>query len=88
MEKQCERCGAKIIIDDWYAYISTKYCGACKAERTRERRAAWMREKRKCSRAERNAISELNMEQRIMIDNLRDEIIRLRSENRRLRGEK
>lgn len=86
-EKMCVRCGAKINIEDWYSFISTKYCESCKADRERERRAAWMRSKRKCNKEERDALSELNMEQRIMIDNLRAEIVRLRSENRRLRGE-
>lgn len=83
MEKMCVRCGKRMEILDWFAYISTKYCKACKAERDRERKAAWARANRQSIREERDALRELSNEQRIMIEALREEIIRLRSDNRR-----
>ena len=86
-EKMCERCGTMMNINDWYAYISTKYCKNCRADRDRERKAAWAKKSRAQLREERSILKDLNSEQQIMIDNLREEVIRLRTENRMLRGE-
>ena len=86
-EKMCERCGAMMSIPDWYAYISTKYCKVCRADRDRERKAAWAKKSRAHLREERSVLRDLNSEQQIMIENLRAEVVRLRNENRMLRGE-
>ena len=48
--KYCQRCGVVIgdaYNTDWYAYISQKYCKACKKICDRERKAEWARNKRR-----------------------------------------
>lgn len=83
MVKMCARCGMPMTIPDYYAYIATKYCKRCRADRDRERKAIWARTARANHREERKLLRELNSEQAIMIDNLRAEIIRLRELNRK-----
>lgn len=81
MEKSCEMCGGVIQIDDWYSYIRTKYCPACKkvARRMQERnRLQELRRKRR----EANALTrELCASQQREIELLRAELIRQRERN-------
>lgn len=66
--KYCQRCGVVIgdaYNTDWYAYISQKYCKACKKICDRERKAEWARNKRrKVALAKAEAAAEQPAEER------------------------
>lgn len=66
--KYCQRCGVVIgdaYNTDWYAYISQKYCKACKKICDRERKAEWARNKRrKVALAKAEAAAEQTAEER------------------------
>lgn len=84
MQKRCEQCGCTIEIDDWYSFIRTKYCDACRKDVKRRQAADRMRELRRKTR-ERNQITrELCCEQRKEIELLRMELIRQREINNAL----
>lgn len=78
MEKRCTVCGGVVEIADWYSYIRTKYCPACKKmmRRLQERnRLKALREKRR----EENALTrELCAAQQRELELLRAELIRQR----------
>lgn len=54
-EKTCKRCGARMVIENWYAAIATKYCRSCAAEVHRAQTANALREARRKA-AERRAL--------------------------------
>lgn len=81
MEKRCEMCGGVIQIEDWYSYIRTKYCPACKKLARRIKENNRMRELRR-KRREANALArELCASQQREIELLRAELIRQRERN-------
>lgn len=53
--KACRRCGAQMVIANWYAAIATKYCRACAADVHREQTADALREMRRKAK-ERKAL--------------------------------
>lgn len=84
MDKRCEMCGGVIRIDDWYSYISTKYCPACKKLARRIKENNRMRELRR-KRREANALArELCASQQREIELLRAELTRQRERNHEL----
>lgn len=84
MDKRCEMCGGVIRIEDWYSYISTKYCPACKKLARRIKENNRMRELRR-KRREANALArELCASQQREIELLRAELIRQRERNQEL----
>ena len=85
MRKMCEMCGSSMEIEDWYSYISTKYCKTCAAEVTRENKRAWAKAFRQKQREKNKTMRELCKVQRENIEALQAEIIRLRNETRMLK---
>lgn len=83
--KVCKRCGARMVIENWYAAIATKYCRACAADVHREQTADSLREMRRKAR-ERRAL------ERKRTALLEDENALLRAQvmelERRMRGAK
>lgn len=87
MTKHCTRCGTPISTDDWYSFISTKYCRRCAAEVRREQQAAWMREFRRKNR-EKNALArQLCISQQEEIDRLRQLLVVQRERVRQLENQ-
>jgi CRISPR/Cas system-associated protein Cas10 (large subunit of type III CRISPR-Cas system) len=56
MQKRCEQCGCTIELDDWYSFIRTKYCDACRKDVKRRQAADRMRELRRKT-SERNELT-------------------------------
>ena len=79
-EKMCATCGRTIQIDDWYAFIRTKYCKRCAAEMLRIQKANWAREFRRKNREKNAAIKELCKARGEEIAALKNLIIRQREE--------
>lgn len=93
MTKRCTVCGGVIEVKDYYSFIRTKYCPACKKTMRRlqeNARLQALREKRR----EANALTrELCASQQRELELLRAELIRQRERNAALeqlahRGEK
>lgn len=78
LKKQCVRCGKGMEIEDWYAFIRTKYCPVCAEDVKREQAKFRMREVRRLSREKHALEHELCKRQRDEIERLRAEIVRLR----------
>ncbi len=88
MTKQCTVCGAEISSDDWYSFIRTKYCPACKKEVRRMQEAERLRELRR-KRREANALTrELCKSQQDEIALLRAELLRSRERIAALKGDR
>lgn len=78
MKKQCVICGKVMDIEDWYAFIGTKYCRECAANVKREQDKIRMREVRRLAKEKHALEHELCKRQRDEIERLRAEIVRLR----------
>ena len=87
MTKQCTRCGVSISTDDWYSFISTKYCRRCASEVRREQQAAWMREFRRKNREKHVLTRKLCESQQEEIDRLRQMLVIQRERVRQLEQE-
>ena len=72
MTKSCQRCGAAISTDDWYAFIRTKYCRRCAAEVRRIQKANWIRELRRKTREQNTLTRQLCAAQQEEIERLRE----------------
>jgi len=51
--KRCISCGRRLLLQDWYAAMATKYCPECAANQTRLNKANYMREARRKARERR-----------------------------------
>lgn len=71
MMKSCEKCGRTIQTDDYYSYISRKYCPLCAADMKRQKKAEWAKEMRRKKREEHALTRELCTSQQKEIDFLR-----------------
>lgn len=87
MDKPCEICGRIISVDDWYAFIKTKYCKKCAAAEKRRRNAERMRELRKKTREENAIARQLCKQQQAQIDKLLDVVQQQRERLRELERE-
>ena len=88
MTKKCTRCGVSISTDDWYSFISTKYCRPCAAAVRREQQAAWMREFRRKNREKNDLTRRLCASQQEEIDRLRQMLVIQRERVRQLEQER
>lgn len=88
--KYCQRCGVVIgdaYNTDWYAYISQKYCKACKKICDRERKAEWARNKRrKIALAKAEAAAEQAAEERERLQLRRAESRELTRNGRKIKS--
>ena len=84
MQKRCQRCGRIISTDDWYAYISRKYCETCAADVHREQKANWAREFRRKNREQNKLTRQLCTAQQEEIGRLRKLLVIQRERNRAL----
>lgn len=84
MTKRCQRCGRSISTDDWYAYISMKYCKPCAADVHREQKANWIRELRRKTREQNSLTKKLCTAQQEEIERLRDLLFIQKERNRAL----
>ena len=87
MQKRCHQCGGVMEIEDWYEYISRKYCPLCAADVHRRQKAEYMRELRRKTREQHKAAQELCAAQQRELDLLRDLIIQQRENIRELEEE-
>ncbi len=87
MRKRCEECGGVIETEDWYEYISRKYCRRCAEAVHRRQKAAYMAELRRKTKEQRKAVQELCTAQQRELDLLRDLIIQQRENIRKLEEE-
>lgn len=87
MTKRCQRCGRSISTDDWYSYISRKYCKQCAADVHREQKAKWIRELRRKTREQNDVRKQLCTAQQEEIDRLRNMLAIQRERNRALAEE-
>lgn len=78
MKKSCSMCGRVLNIEDWYAFIRTKYCDSCAKEMRRIQNANRMREFRRLAKEKARMHETLCKVQREEIERLRAEIISLR----------
>lgn len=87
MTKHCQRCGTSVDLDDWYAFISTKYCRRCAKDVRRQQQAEWARELRKKTREQNALTRQLCEAQQQEIERLRDLVLRQRERVRELEEE-
>lgn len=71
LTKHCAECGAQISAEDWYQFISLKYCRRCAREVRRRQQAEWMREFRRKKREEHALTRQLCAAQQEEIERLR-----------------
>lgn len=84
MKKACEMCGKPIDVKD----NRRKYCDECRKVRKHFFDVNSVHKAREKARERRRYEREHFFEMSLEIESLRSEVIRLRSENRRLRGER
>lgn len=87
MADKCVICGADISTPDYYAQIRRKYCQHCAAEVKREQMRDVMKRFRKRQREINTLTRQKCAEQEQLISALRDEVLRLREEIRKLKGD-
>lgn len=87
MQKSCQRCGRRISTDDWYSFISTKYCKACAADVHREQKANYAKELRRKTRERNDLTRQLCKEQQQELETLRQLLAAQRDRNRVLTAE-
>ena len=87
MTKRCQRCGRSISTDDWYAYISMKYCKPCASDVHREQKANYARELRRKTREKNELTRKLCQEQQQELETLRKLLAAQRDRNRVLSAE-
>lgn len=86
MADRCVICGADISTPDYYAQIRKKYCKQCAADVKRGQMRDAMKRFRKRRREMNTLTRQKCAEQEQLIAALRDEILRLREETRKLKG--